>query len=406
MNYQAISQVEAKGTVVPPLVGGLHRACACGQHTRGGGQCEECSKQKLAEQSTGDLFLQRRASTPGLRDTAPPIVLEVLRSPGKPLDANTRAFFEPRFGQDFSSVRVHDDARAAESASAVDALAYTVGRHIHFGSGQYDPSTTEGKKLLAHELTHVTQQRYTADVGIRSIKFDPPGSAQEAEAERVAASVFNGSNSRDVGTSHCLSLQRQGTSTASTPCPNSSSLDTFLQFNHDDLPAAQKANFRTYLGVLVRHGLSPGPDHTGHCIREELATISSDCPAALTAATNPCSRSECLPINRRGQDEPTGTFLASSRQAFLDIHRSRSPRSLLDGTGVNSCQVICEQKYHCDSSGAPVLGMYRITRNYEASTFAPPGGVPVHITTGSVDKVEAFGPGDFPLENPEGDRAV
>ena len=84
---------------------------------------------------------------------------EVLRSPGQPLDEATRAYFEPHFGHDFSGVRVHTDAKAAESARAVDALAYTVGHDVVFGSGRYSSGTSEGKRLLAHELAHVVQQR-------------------------------------------------------------------------------------------------------------------------------------------------------------------------------------------------------------------------------------------------------
>jgi outer membrane protein OmpA-like peptidoglycan-associated protein len=85
-------------------------------------------------------------------------VHEVLGSSGQSLDPASRAYFEPRFGHDFGQVRVHTDTRAEESAQAVDALAYTVGRNVVFGTGQYAPHTTAGRKLLAHELTHVVQQ--------------------------------------------------------------------------------------------------------------------------------------------------------------------------------------------------------------------------------------------------------
>jgi hypothetical protein len=88
---------------------------------------------------------------------APRSVHEVLRSPGQPLNAPTRAFFEPRFGHDFSHVRVHTDTMAAESARAVNALAYTVGPNVVFARDQYVPGTTDGGKLLAHELAHVVQ---------------------------------------------------------------------------------------------------------------------------------------------------------------------------------------------------------------------------------------------------------
>jgi hypothetical protein len=82
---------------------------------------------------------------------------------GQPLSESARGFFEPRFGHDFRHVRVHADARAAESARDIDALAYTVGQDIVFGAGQYAPESAGGRNLLAHELTHVVQQ--TAGAG-------------------------------------------------------------------------------------------------------------------------------------------------------------------------------------------------------------------------------------------------
>jgi len=87
------------------------------------------------------------------------LVSQALDSPGRPLGAEMRAFFEPRFGCDLSQVRVHTDGRAAESTRAVNARAYTVGRDVVFGAGQYAPGTHTGKNLLAHELIHVVQQK-------------------------------------------------------------------------------------------------------------------------------------------------------------------------------------------------------------------------------------------------------
>ena len=103
--------------------------------------------------------VQRRvASGPSGPVGAPPSVQDVLGAPGRQLDRPTRSFFESRFGYDFGQVRVHADAKAAESARSVHALAYTVGRDVVFGAGQYAPDTTAGRRLLAHELTHVIQQ--------------------------------------------------------------------------------------------------------------------------------------------------------------------------------------------------------------------------------------------------------
>jgi hypothetical protein len=186
----------------------LQRQCACGQHAYGG-ECEGCKQKQMT--------LQRKFDNGSVSDFVPPIVHEVLRSPGQPLDAETRAFFEPPFGHDFSQVRVHTDTQpahqtgsklsrpsepseqeaeqvarsiqsvapaqpkgphydfsevrihaddhAAASAQAVHALAYTVGRDVVFGAGQYAPHTTEGRRLLAHELTHVVQQTQGAISG-------------------------------------------------------------------------------------------------------------------------------------------------------------------------------------------------------------------------------------------------
>lgn len=204
MSAQATVQTQpvVKTTITPVAIGMLQRACACGQHTgSSGGECEECKKRERT--------LQRAAVNNSPTHEVPPIVYEVLRSPGQPLDAATRVFMEPRFehdfsgvkisnatqcpstrlklgaphdhyeeeaasvaeqvmnrsllrnpanSYDFSEVRVHTDAKAAESARAVNALAYTVGRDMVFGAGQYQPGTSGGNRLLAHELTHVVQQ--------------------------------------------------------------------------------------------------------------------------------------------------------------------------------------------------------------------------------------------------------
>lgn len=88
----------------------------------------------------------------------PPFVHKVIPSSGQPLDPTTREFMEPRFGHDFSLVRVHTDARAAELARSLRAEAYTVGRDIVFGLGRYQPTSVQGRHLLGHELAHVVQQ--------------------------------------------------------------------------------------------------------------------------------------------------------------------------------------------------------------------------------------------------------
>jgi hypothetical protein len=143
---------------------------------------------------------------------APPIVGEVLRSSGQPLDQATRAFFEPRFGHDFSQVRVHTDARAAESARAVNAVAYTVGEHMVFDIGHYAPSTGQGRNVLAHELTHVLQQG--GGVEGPSIQLGQVGDAYERQADQAASALAGGNAASELigrtATSGLALLQRLG----------------------------------------------------------------------------------------------------------------------------------------------------------------------------------------------------
>ena len=122
----------------------------------------KCNKYKekilQAKESTGQTPANQR------QDALP--VVEVVRSPGQPLDPNTRAFMEPRFGYDFSGVRVHTDSVAEQSARDLNANAYTVGNNIVFGAGQFIPGVQRGQQLIAHELSHTIQQ-----TGVKTKQF-------------------------------------------------------------------------------------------------------------------------------------------------------------------------------------------------------------------------------------------
>lgn len=110
----------------------------------------------------------------------PPIVHEVLRSPGQHLDHATRTFMQARFGHDFSGVRVYSGPAAEQSAEHVNAHAYTVGQKIVFNTGQFAPGTLQGQGLLAHELAHVVQQTGGAPL------FPHPGNAGWASSQQLA----------------------------------------------------------------------------------------------------------------------------------------------------------------------------------------------------------------------------
>lgn len=108
------------------------------------------------------------------RSAVPPaFVTDVLDSGGVPLDLDTRSFMEQRFDHDFSDVRLHTGSAAETSAAALSALAYTIGNHIVFGHQRFAPATSEGRRLLAHELTHVVQQRRSANVAL--VQRSPAG---------------------------------------------------------------------------------------------------------------------------------------------------------------------------------------------------------------------------------------
>lgn len=165
--------------LTPVPFGVLQRKCACGGSGSSHGECEECKKKNMT--------LQRHPAGRAEPATVPTIVHDVLRSPGQPLDAGTRAFFESRFGHDFSKVRLHTDAKAAESARAVNARAYAVGSDIAFSSGEYQPYKAEGLHSLAHELAHVIQQTSGQMSGVpRSIEIGKPDDLAEHEAEEAA----------------------------------------------------------------------------------------------------------------------------------------------------------------------------------------------------------------------------
>jgi len=174
----------------------LQRKCACGAPSGAGGSCSACEEkatgtgpqvlqkalaigaaddplEREADQVAGQVMKMESLFSTGIVPAplqiqrleahsgssagmvAPPIVQAVLADAGQHLEPGVRLAMERRFGHDFSGVRVHKDERAAQSARAVNATAYTVGRHVVFGAGQYLPTTEAGQHLLAHELAHV-----------------------------------------------------------------------------------------------------------------------------------------------------------------------------------------------------------------------------------------------------------
>lgn len=165
----------------------LQRKCACGNRANGG-ECGDCARKRM----------QRKPADLASKPKTPSVVGHVLRNSGQPLDSDTRRVMEDHFSHDFSRVRVHTDASAAESARAVHAHAYTVGNNVVFGAGRYAPAAPDGQHLLAHELTHVVQQQRGRGTGLQrladeSVEDDAPENpALEQEADTMADALAKG----------------------------------------------------------------------------------------------------------------------------------------------------------------------------------------------------------------------
>ncbi len=182
------------------------------------------SVQRHAEEEE-EKVLQAQQSPDQTSKATPQIESHIhsLRSGGRPIPKSVRAFFEPRFGYDFSQVRVHTDARAAESARAVNAQAYTIGHDIVFRAGQYAPGDSRGKALLTHELTHVVQQDTASyqtlqrRMKVESHNDSLPGAPPKRNWEEIRDYIRNLSSSFDVdatgavqplSATHCASTLR------------------------------------------------------------------------------------------------------------------------------------------------------------------------------------------------------
>lgn len=223
MNKTAVTQQAKTSNSLPNTQGVLQRKCACGNHTIAGDKCAECTKkimglqQKLAIGASNDPLEQEAdrvaeqvmtaSLNPTIRNTLPRIqrftgqsaegsdiaptsVDHVIASSGRPLEPALQRDMEQRFGYDFSQVRVHTGAIAEQSARDVNALAYTVGRNIVFGAGQYAPTASEGQQLLAHELTHVIQQANYDNLGSNKLLQRERGSGRRARTLPVQRLEF------------------------------------------------------------------------------------------------------------------------------------------------------------------------------------------------------------------------
>lgn len=224
--------------------GVLQRKCDCDRIRSVSTDCPEC-------------ITRHSSSTPPESDRSsymsePSLINEVLQSPGQTLTPVTRGFMESRFGRNLSQVRVHTDSKAAKSAQSVNALAYTVGNNIAFDHGQYSPETINGKRLLAHELTHVLQQKSSQKPLQTKLALGGQTNAAERQADTTAdAIVFGVGKVPNSFLAASPSIQRACTSaTIGTPSGCVPDSPTFIsghplfKFNRDcdDFATGEEAN--------------------------------------------------------------------------------------------------------------------------------------------------------------------
>ena len=318
---QQVMRMPDAGAVAPPALPGdgkpgLRRTCSCG------GTCAKCRGEhadeehgpahedpsRLERRPTGPQFSRLGALAAGSGRSAPPSVQAVLHSPGRPLDAATRAFFEPRFGQDLSRIRQHSDPAAERSARDVGARAYTVGDRIVFGAGSFAPQTREGRHLLAHELAHAMQQRQGQLALHRQAAPDAAGhgddgtSGQEDEEARLKLNTSRRNDTRyalSLGARDKARVEKKG-----LPAKLQQEITVTLRFFEGDAKAAYIRSMSTVLAnypdqaaeILAEPGSDdskdagagkpttcPGgaPPYRGVCLTDEaLSTLGSGCDIA------------------------------------------------------------------------------------------------------------------------------
>ncbi len=336
-------------TTRTPGAGVLRRACACDRRAAAG-TCNSCG-----EKNAGTL--RRSAAGPTPANEAPPIVHEVLRSSGRALDAPTRAVMEPRFGADFSRVRVHTDTRAAASARAVHALAYTVGPHIAFDEGQYSPATDTGRRLLAHELTHVVQQAANPAPLGTSLRVGDSTDPAEHEADRIVAGLQqHGSGSADrpaldnpdvqVQLRRSPIVQRQGdpaqipaalTCPPATTSPPAAVKSYAFAIDEATLTPAQMSDIAGFMAAWHAAGGLEDLRVDGYASTDGAQARNWDlscrrAQAVQTALTTSTSVGAGIPSGRisilaQGASTSLGTSLADNRKVTISITTSRRPVS-------------------------------------------------------------------------------
>jgi hypothetical protein len=255
--------------------------CACG------GGCSGCQKSAAdSGAKEGRIIAQAKlnaAQSSANSKSAFKTIKDVSNQSGQPLEAKTRAFMESSFDHDFSDVVVHTDTKSAESARAANAVAYTTGNHIVFDNNEYNPETEGGRKLLAHELTHVVQQSRGGSV--------PPSllhsNSLEKEADAASSAILSGS-SFHVGGSSLPGLARQPRSLSETVVPSSLSDESLANemrliqewLTENPASSEERTILTSALMSMMQEGIRRRPQESAAVVNQSSApTSSADGPA-------------------------------------------------------------------------------------------------------------------------------
>ena len=305
------------------------RRCRCGGIVGAGGECAACRAKRLQrERSQG----------------SPSSVDDTLRAPGRPLDLTLRDDLQQRFHRDLSQVRVHTDEKAAGSAAGLGARAYTVGRHIAFGFGQYSPGTRSGRELLTHEVVHTIQQG--GSQVSRPVAAGEAGTPAEREAGRLASA-----RDRPGVVAHRVApgtIQRQ----LITPLAPGGGFGGLME--RDRLRTAGATPYRVCardlqhgLGLFANHAYVEAPPYRYAIISPLCPASSSDGPIRGTTAQkwdnspDPCGKTPtCLPCNPRPGITDVGACLRSAFSGYqpLSLYKALGPNSnTFAGTLARSC---------------------------------------------------------------------
>ena len=263
-------------------------------------------------------------AAPDHDEAAPPIVHDVLRSAGQPLDAATRAFFKPHFGSIVSRVRLHADARAQQSAHDIRAQAYTVGRDIVFGSGHLCPGTAEGRWLLAHELAHVVQQR-----GLPQTVQRQPSPA-DPDAERDAA--IKTAEAATQCTAEQVDEQADGEIRLKLDSSRRADPAYALTFGGRDKARVEKHGLsdKDQRDIAVKWRFFEGQAKAAYI--RSMAAVLSNYPDEALEIMAPCATPEAAGDDTSAMPQATNTSDAGKRQFLLQYEGEPGKSRCMDVT--------------------------------------------------------------------------